>query len=70
MCVTPKEASEKLGLSDIVEAPSNSGTITVSMNGPCILSTDKYTEDVDVKLTPCVSSGIRGQLATNNPRIF
>jgi hypothetical protein len=69
VCVTPKEANEKLGLFDTVEAPGNGCTIMVPTNEPCILSAYKYTEGVNAKLTPLVSSGIEGQLIMNKPSI-
>jgi len=69
MLVTPKEAREKVGLLDIVEAPSNGRTIMIPTNQSRILSAYKYTEDMNAKLKPRMSSRIRGQLATNKPSI-
>jgi len=63
--VTPKEARKKTGLLDVVKAPGNSRTITIPMNKPRVFSAYKHTENVNVKLTPRVSSSIGGQLATN-----
>ena len=49
----------------IVEVPGNGRTMTIPANKPRLLSAYKYTEGVNAKLTPLVSSGIRGQLTTN-----
>jgi hypothetical protein len=68
-CVTPKEISEEVGLFDIVKAPGNGRTITIPTNESCILSAYKYTEGVNAKLTPLMSSGIEGQFTTNKPSI-
>ena len=65
MIVTPKEASEEVGLIDIVEAPGNGRAITIPTNELCIVSAHKNTESVNAKLTPHESSSIRGQLAKN-----
>jgi len=69
MIVTPKEASEEVWISDIVEAAGNDRAITIPTNEPRILSAHKNTENVNAKLTPHVSSSIRDQLATNEPGI-
>jgi hypothetical protein len=37
MSVTPKEASEEVGLLDIVEAPGNDSTSRIPTNETCIL---------------------------------
>lgn len=68
MIVTPKEASEEVGF--VVEAPGNNDrAIAIPTDELCIISAHKNTETVNAKLTPRVSSSIRGQLATNKPGI-
>jgi hypothetical protein len=52
MIVTLKEASEEVGIFDIVEAPGNGRAITIPTNEPRILSAHQNTENVNAKLTP------------------
>ena len=56
MIVTSKEASEEVGVFDIVEAPGNNRAITIPMNEPRILSTHNTTENMKAELTSRVSS--------------
>jgi hypothetical protein len=58
MLVTPKEAGKETGLLDIVEAPGNSPTIAIPTNKPRVFSAYNYTENVNAKLTPRVSSSV------------
>jgi hypothetical protein len=58
MIVTPKEASEEVGLFDIVEALGNDRTNTSPTNEPRILSTHNNIETVNTKLTLRVSGSI------------